>query len=140
LEEYSPSEGEKSMLLLNIKLNKDADFYLLDEPELSLGNQYISDDIVSKIQSLAKDNKYVIISTHNANIAVRTLPYLTIFRKHNNGIYKTYFGNPFTNLLKNIENQKDILYWKDESMKSLEGGPGAFNERRDIYDAGSKRS
>ncbi|MDD4406712.1 MAG: histidinol phosphatase [Bacilli bacterium] len=140
LEEYTPSEGEKSMLLLNMRLNKDVDCYILDEPELSLGNQYISDEIVPKIQSLAKQNKFVIISTHNANIAVRTLPYLTIFRKHDNGKYITYFGNPFTNLLKNIDNDKDFLYWKDEGMRSLEGGPEAFNERRDIYDAGNKRN
>ena len=87
---YKPSQGEKSMLLLNLKLNQDADNYILDEPELSLGNQYISSTIVPILNKLANARKRIVIATHNANIAVRTLPYLSILRTHNNGIYNTY--------------------------------------------------
>lgn len=130
--EYKPSQGEKSMLLLDMRLNTDADNYILDEPELSLGNQYISDVIVPHLNNLANANKRIVIATHNANIAVRTLPYLSIFRKHNNGIYNTYLGNPFTNKLVEI-NDCSELDWKEESLNILEGGEEAFDERSSIY-------
>ncbi len=134
---YKPSQGEKSMLLLNMRLNTDSDNYILDEPELSLGNQYISDVIVPHLNNLANAKKRIVIATHNANIAVRTLPYLSIFRKHNNGIYNTYLGNPFTNKL--IEkDDKSELDWKEQSLNILEGGEEAFGERSYIYDAGNR--
>ncbi len=70
----------------------------MDEPELGMGNSYIDTDIRPLISSLAKQRKYVVIATHNANIAVRTLPYTSIFRTHENGEYKTYVGNPFDDM------------------------------------------
>ena len=133
---YKPSQGEKSMLLLNLKLNEDADNYILDEPELSLGNQYISSTIVPILNKLANARKRIVIATHNANIAVRTLPYLSILRTHNNGIYNTYLGNPFTNKLIDIYNDNNILDWKEESLNILEGGEEAFEERSFVYEAG----
>lgn len=133
---YKPSQGEKSMLLLNLKLNQDADNYILDEPELSLGNQYISSTIVPILNRLANARKRIVIATHNANIAVRTLPYLSILRTHNNGVYYTYLGNPFTNNLIDIDNEENILDWKEESLNILEGGEEAFEERSFVYEAG----
>ena len=75
----------------------------------------------------------VSISTHDANIAVRSLPYNSIYRKHDLSEYKTYVGNPFSNNLINIENDKDKIDWKMVSMKTLEGGENAFGERGKIY-------
>lgn len=135
-EQYKPSQGEKSMLLLNLRLNQDADNYLLDEPELSLGNQYISGTIVPLLNKLANARKRLVIATHNANIAVRTLPYLSILRTHNNGVYNTYVGNPFINNLIDIDNDENILDWKEESLNILEGGEEAFEERSFVYEAG----
>ena len=122
-------------MLLGHILQEDADAYFLDEPELGMGNSYIDSDIRPLITELAQRRKYVVIATHNANIAVRTLPYMSIFRTHENGEYKTYIGNPFDDRLVNIENQTDVKSWTEESMHSLEGGSEAFYERRDIYES-----
>lgn len=132
---YAPSNGEKGILLLEHTLNDDADAYFLDEPELGMGNSYIESDIRPLISSLAKRRKYVVIATHNANIAVRTLPYTSIFRTHENGVYSTYVGNPFDDQLRNVDNTSDIRSWTVESMYSLEGGEEAFYERKDIYES-----
>lgn len=136
-QEYVPSNGEKGILLLQQKLDADADAYLIDEPELGMGNSYIDQCIRPKLSDLAKQQKIVIVATHNANIAVRTLPYQSVFRCHKNGAYQTYVGNPFTNKLNNIEDKMDVLLWKDESMHTLEGGREAFYEREHIYESGS---
>lgn len=133
--EYSPSNGEQGILLLEQVLHEDADAYFLDEPELGMGNSYIDTDIRPLICNLAKQRKIVVVATHNANIAVRTLPYMSIYRTHENGEYKTYIGNPFDDQLICIDNPEDVKSWTEESMHSLEGGYDAFYERRDIYES-----
>lgn len=130
---YSPSNGESSMVLLHNELMTDKEIYLIDEPEKSLGNDYISEVIVPLIKERAKSGKKVIIATHDANIAVRTLPYNSIYREHDINGYYTYSGNPFSNNLVCSSNGKEDLDWKIISMKTLEGGQAAFGERGKIY-------
>lgn len=133
-EEYLPSNGERGILLLQQVLSEGADAYFLDEPELGMGNSYIDTNIRPIISSLAKQHKTIVVATHNANIAVRTLPYMSIFRTHQNGIYSTYIGNPFDDQLKNIDDETDIRSWTQESLHTLEGGKEAFYERKNIYE------
>ena len=130
---YSPSSGEASMVMLNKELETDKEVYILDEPERSLGNEYINDVIVPLIKERARAGKKVFISTHDANIAVRTLPYSSVYRCHGPGGYATYVGNPFSNNLVNPDDEADRLDWKKVSMRTLEGGEKAFGERGKIY-------
>ncbi len=133
-QEYVPSNGESSMLLLHRELMNDQEIYLIDEPEKSLGNDYISDVIVPLLKDKAKLKRKVIIATHDANIAVRTLPYNSIYRLHNaNQMCFTFTGNPFSNNLKCQGGERPDLDWKEISMKTLEGGREAFGERGKIY-------
>ncbi len=131
--EYNPSTGESSMVLLHNELMEDKEIYIIDEPEKSLGNDYISNVIVPILKQKAQSGKKVIIATHDANIAVRTLPYNSIYRDHDINGYYTYLGNPFSNSLVCIGNVKSDLDWKEISMKTLEGGKEAFGERGKIY-------
>jgi predicted ATPase len=131
--QYSPSSGEASMVMLQKELETDKDVYILDEPERSLGHEYINDVILSLIKERARVGKKVFISTHDANIAVRTLPYSSIYRCHGQGGYSTYIGNPFSNNLVNPDVEGDQLDWKKVSMRTLEGGEKAFGERGKIY-------
>lgn len=133
--EYTPSNGEKGILLLQKTLSSEADAYFLDEPELGMGNSYIDMNIRPILSSLAKQRKCVVVATHNANIAVRTLPYMSVYRTHSNGKYRTYVGNPFNDRLVNIEDEDDCKSWTMESMHSLEGGREAFYERKSIYES-----
>jgi len=130
---YSPSSGEASMVMLQKELGTDRDVYILDEPERSLGNEYINDVIVPLIKERARAGKKVFIATHDANIAVRTLPYSSIYRCHGQGGYSTYIGNPFSNNLVNPDDVGDQRDWKKVSMRTLEGGEEAFGERGKIY-------
>jgi len=56
-EVYTPSNGESSMVLLHNELMKDKEIYLIDEPEKSLGNDYISEVIVPLIKERARSGK-----------------------------------------------------------------------------------
>ena len=130
---YTPSSGEASMVMLQKELETDNEIYILDEPERSLGNEYISNVIVPLIKERARAGKKVFISTHDANIAVRTLPYSSVYRCHGPSGYTTYIGNPFSNDLVNPYDETDRLDWKKVSMRTLEGGVEAFGERGKIY-------
>ena len=133
---YRPSNGERGILLMQKLLDSESDVYILDEPELGMGNSYITSNILPKLTDLAKRRKTVIIATHNANIAVGTLPYISILRTHENGVYKTYIGNPFYDELRNIDDETDTKNWTQESMHTLEDGKNAFYDRKDIYESG----
>lgn len=135
-EPYTPSNGERSIIFIQRALHdQEATVFLLDEPEQSMANSYIDDIIRPRITELGRQKKTVILATHNANLAVRTLPYTTIYRSHGSGGYHTYVGNPFTNQLINI-NGSDTCNWKETSMKILEGGKEAFYDRGGIYESG----
>ena len=134
-EAYEPSDGERIMLILDRALFEDKEVYILDEPERSLGNNFINDVVLPRINELAKLKKTVIIATHNANIAVRTLPFVSILKEYSKGEYKTYIGNPFVNKLVNPDNEEDFKIWKDESIRVLEGGNEAFYDREDVYES-----
>jgi len=121
------------MILLHKELSEDKDVYILDEPEKSLGNEYINNVIVPLIKEKAKSGKKLFIATHDANIAVRTLPYNSVYRHHSQKGYKTYVGNPFSNNLVEIKGSQEKLDWKNISMRALEGGKEAFGERGQIY-------
>lgn len=135
---YRPSNVERGILLMQKLLDSESDVYILDEPELGMGNSYITSNILPKLTDLAKRRKTVIIATYNANIAVGTLPYISILRTHENGIYKTYVGNPFYDELRNIDDETDTKNWTQESMHTLEGGKTAFYDRKDIYESGKQ--
>jgi len=135
-EKYIPSKGEKAILAIQHKVISKTNntHFILDEPELSLSNIYINKDIVPLINKLAYEGKTIIVATHNPNLAVRTRPINTLLKQTDNNVYRTYIGNMFSNTLKNIIDIKDIKSWKDESIKHLEGGKDAFNERGYYYE------
>lgn len=134
---YVPSDGEKGILVIEKKLREEATVYLLDEPELGMSNLYIDSVVRPILQNRAAEGKTIIVSTHNANLAVRTLPYCSIYREHVKGdTYRTYIGNPYSNELVDINDSSNKLNWAEISMATLEGGPDAFRDRQTIYEAG----
>ena len=135
--EYVPSNGEKGILLLGKRLSDEADYYLLDEPETGMSNSFIATVILPKIYELAKSGKTVVMVTHNANLAVRTLPYCSIYREHITADdYRTFVGNPFVNELVDVKDQESKLSWSEMSIRALEGGHDAFYGRKSVYEAG----
>lgn len=131
---YELSNGERAMLYIQRTLNDDdADAFLLDEPELGIANMYVDEVVRPKLLELAREHKMVVVVTHNANLAVRTLPYMTMYRRHDANGYSSYVGNPFINRLYNVKDSSDVLQWRSVNMSILEGGAEAFCDRSDIY-------
>ena len=62
------SQGEQAATLLNILMNQSRGPLIIDQPEEDLDNKIIN-DIIRTIRR-TKDDRQLILSTHNANIAV----------------------------------------------------------------------
>lgn len=130
---YNPSDGEQSMLMLNYSIiDENYKIYILDEPELSVGHQYVNNIIIPQLKKLAKKRKVIIIATHDPNIAIRTLPYLSVYRKYENGVYYNYIGSSLKDTLYDSHHKKKED-WVEASISTLEGGRDAFDERGRIY-------
>ena len=76
--------------------------------------------------------KTIVLSTHDANIAINTLPSQTIYCNYpNEDIY--YSGNMYSNELIGILNGH-TKNWRDTAIIHLDGGEKLFNSRRNIYE------
>lgn len=134
--EYEPSDGELAIVLMKRFLSSDLDFYLLDEPERGMGNSYIDKNIRrDEIAKLAEQGKTVVLVTHNANLAIRTMPVFSfLLEYHGKNEFAIYAGSPYSNALVNLINSNDKKTWSEESMEILEGGEEAFYDRKDMYE------
>lgn len=131
---YNPSEGEKSILsIVAILENQEYDCYLFDEMERGLGNKYIADYIIPRLKQLRDNGKTLIISTHNANIAISTLPSQSIYCRypHPSGYYM--IGNMYSNQLINFKNPQEIVTWEPLAIEHLEGNETMFVRRKNIW-------
>lgn len=133
---YEPSEGEKSILSISGFIEDlSYDCYLFDEIERGLGNKYISDYIIPKLKYLRDMGKTVVLSTHNANIAINTLPTQTIYCNYiGDSESEIYFaGNMYSNELISIKDADNVISWENEAIKHLEGSEYMFSVRRNIW-------
>ena len=67
-----------------------------------------------------------------------TLPYISILITHENGVYKTYIGNPFYDELRNINDETDTKNWTQEVCILLRAVKMTFYDRKDIYESGKQ--
>ena len=132
-EEYKPSDGERAILSISSLLeNNSYDVYLFDEIERGLGHKYIADYLIPKLKQLRNMGKIIVLSTHDANIAINTLPSQTIYCDYpSENIY--YSGNMYSNKLIGIANG-DTKNWRDTAIIHLDGGEKLFNSRSNIYE------
>lgn len=131
-ENYIPSEGEKAILSISGLLESYAyECYLFDEVENGLGHKYISEYLIPRLKELRSKGKTVVLSTHNANIAINTLPSQVVFCNYPSA--NNYFtGNMYANELIGVANS-EILSWEDMAVLHLEGSKEMFNRRKNIY-------
>lgn len=132
---YEPSDGELAIILMKRFLSQDYDFYLLDEPEKGMGNSYIDKNIRGLITSLADNGKTVVLATHNANLAIRTMPVFSMMTVYQGkDAFTVFAGSPYSNQLVCLDDPGQVKNWASESMEILEGGKEAFYDRKDMYE------
>ena len=130
------SGGERAEYNLEDKL-KDATDYemlLIDEPESSFDNIFLSEQINKKIKQLSKKMP-VFVSTHNnvvgASIKSDYIIYTDKIIKDGQTFFKIYTGESTSKILKTIDGDKINNF--DVQLNSLEGGFDLYESRSETY-------
>jgi hypothetical protein len=116
------SDGQRHTILLTIAMLAESNVPLIiDQPEDDLDNAFIFSSIVTTLRAI-KERRQVILVTHNANIAVLgdSELILPMFREDDCGKAKD-------------RGSIDTSATKKCVMDILEGGPDAFERRKEIY-------
>ena len=115
------SAGQKTTAILTFLLSFGSIPLLLDQPEDDLDNRLVYDLIVDRLK-LAKDNRQIIVVTHNANIPV-------------NGdaeyIISMDSESQYTSILHSGTVERDEI--KREICDVMEGSEKAFRMRSERY-------
>ena len=138
----SMSEGKRAFVILKLLLeysNKKCPI-LIDQPEDSLDNRAIYNELVAYIKEKKKDRQIIIV-THNANLVVNADSEQIIVAnqhglesKNSNNVKFSYKFGSLENTDKDINgyflDKKNI---KEHICEILEGGEEAFKKRNDRY-------
>ncbi len=129
------SPGLRAQILFELNLDreqiKDYSIILLDQPEDSIDNTYVSDDMIRIIKDLSNE-KQIFLVTHNANLVVNLEPDNIIIPFNQNGEIKYYQGRLEDKILinKNEWNTIDLI------AKYIEGGKHSLIKRIENYELG----
>lgn len=119
---FQLSDGQRHTILLTIAMLAESNVPLvIDQPEDDLDNAFIFSSIVSTLRAI-KERRQVILVTHNANIAVLGDSELILPMHRENDCGKTKDRGSI-----------DAGATKQCVMDILEGGPDAFERRKEMY-------
>lgn len=131
------SGGERSEYNLIKKLNEanNKDLIVIDEPESSFDNIFLSQTINERIKSLSTSIP-VILATHNATVGLSIQPDFIIYTKRQieNGEanYKIYYGPSGDKQLTTLDGEQISTH--DVLLDYLEAGEDIYKERRQQYE------
>lgn len=139
LNEYgvAVSGGERAefKLINEIDGATDFDLLLIDEPESSFDNLFLSTDVNHTIKEIAKTTPVVVV-THNNTVGASIQPDYLIYteRKIVEGIpdYQIYFGRATDKELSTLNGQK--INNSEVTLKYLEAGKDRYQERGRMYE------
>jgi len=93
---------------------------IVDQPEESLDNKFIYDELVNAFRE-AKKKRQIIIATNNANLVVNTDAEQIVIAEFENSKIRYKLGT-----IEDLQLREDI-------MPILEGGKEAFRKREEKY-------
>ncbi len=118
-------------------LSTDNEYYLLDEPEQYLNNDFISYKILDKLKHLQTNKKTIIFTTHNNILGINSKPSQYIFRDTTiDNVTKcneTYYGTLADKYLFSYSNKDVKLNIQEKILKYFEGNKEHYKYRMSIY-------
>lgn len=126
-ENYRPlsrlSTGQQCTAVLHLLLLDNPDPLIVDQPEDNLDNAFIAERIVQELRA-SKTERQFLFSTHNANIPVfgdaEWIGVLTA-EESRGALDAAHQGSI------------DVPEIRQQAAQILEGGPSAFNQRKEMY-------
>lgn len=133
-EDRTPASGGQAVgfaLMIRLKEAKNNPIILIDEPEASLDNDYIKEDLIKAIKKLTK-HSMVFVITHNSTLGALLEPdYLIVTKKNNVDDYQVLTGE-FSS--KKISDNLEETNSYDLFIGAMEAGMESYEKKGDIYE------
>ncbi|TWT11318.1 AAA family ATPase [Streptococcus sp. sy004] len=130
-----PASGGQAVgfaLMLRLNEAKNKPIILIDEPESSLDNAYIRNELNKELKQLAR-NSMVIVITHNSTLGTLLEPdYLIVTSKDNDGNYSIMSGEfSSTKIRDSIKRIEEKSY--DKFIEAMESGIESYAKKGEVY-------
>lgn len=135
---FEVSGGERSefRLLQEIADAQNYEILLIDEPESSFDNLFLKSDVNQIIKGISETMPVVVV-THNSTVGASVgADYLLYTKKElqsGKPVYRIYSGYPTDKQLLSVDGK--AISSHEITMDSLEAGVGAYESRRERYEA-----
>ncbi|MEG3252135.1 hypothetical protein [Streptococcus suis] len=130
-----PASGGQAVgfaLMLRLNEAKNKPIILIDEPESSLDNAYIKNELNKELKQLAR-NSMVVVITHNSTLGTLLEPdYLIITSKDNSGNYSIMSGEFSSSKIKDSINGTEEKSY-EKFIEAMESGMDSYTKKGEIY-------
>ncbi|MGT2925045.1 hypothetical protein ACVR0O_07615 [Streptococcus caviae] len=134
----TPASGGQAVgfaLMARINEARTKPMILIDEPEASLDNAYIRNELNTALKELAR-NRMVIVVTHNSTLGTLLEPdYLVVTTKDSNKQYSVLTGEFSSHKISNTLNVTPLIEGSyDKFVEAMESSIEAYNRKGEIYE------
>ncbi|GAP04463.1 AAA family ATPase [Fructobacillus tropaeoli] len=134
--ENIPASGGQSTafaLILRLEEAKNKEIILIDEPEASLDNAFIKEELIQKIQDL-KNNSTVFVITHNSTLGALINPdYLIVAKYDKNKEYQILSGEFDSKRITDKDGNTMNSY--NDFVEAMEAGFTTYEEKGSQYES-----
>lgn len=132
----TPASGGQAVgfaLMMRLEQAKNKPIILIDEPEASLDNAYIRQELIKTIKELAIEST-VFVVTHNSTLGTLLEPdYLIVTTKSGKDNYHTLSGEFSSHLISEKIGNFESSY--EKFVEAMESGIEAYNKKGEIYES-----
>lgn len=133
----TPASGGQAVgfsLMMRLEDAKTKSIVLIDEPEASLDNAYIREELIKALKVLAK-NSMVFVVTHNSTLGTLLEPdYLIVTTKTDEKEYQILTGEFSSHVISN-KNYQITENSHERFVEAMEAGIEAYNRKGEIYES-----
>ena len=132
----TPASGGQAVgfaLMMRLEEAKTNSIVLIDEPEASLDNAYIREELIRALKDLSK-NSTVFVVTHNSTLGTLLEPdYLIVTTKTDKEDYHILTGEFSSCTISNNIGSSESSY--EKFVEAMEAGIETYNKKGDIYES-----
>lgn len=132
----TPASGGQAVgfaLMMRLEEAKNKPIVLIDEPEASLDNAYIREELIAAIKALSK-NSTVFVVTHNSTLGALLEPdYLVVTTKDEDKKYSVLTGEFSSQIISTNSNECENSY--EKFVEAMEAGIETYNRKGEVYES-----
>ncbi|MFW3537429.1 AAA family ATPase [Vagococcus fluvialis] len=132
----TPASGGQAVgfaLMMRLEEAKNKSIVLIDEPEASLDNAYIREELIKAIRAISK-NSTVFVVTHNSTLGALLEPdYLVVTTKNEEKEYSILTGEFSSQIISGNSTEYENSY--EKFVEAMEAGIETYNRKGEVYES-----